>query len=42
MPLSFSLDVGALPLGQYDCQITVLDPSGQKTSYWRAPIMLVQ
>ena len=27
--------------GQYDCQITVLDPSGHKAAFWRAPVKLV-
>ncbi len=41
MPLSFDLGVDNLPRGQYDCQITVLDPSTQKAAFWRAPILLV-
>jgi VWFA-related protein len=40
-PMSFSLGVNGLPSGQYDCQVTVLDPSSGKASFWRAPIMLV-
>jgi VWFA-related protein len=42
MPLSFSLGVNGLPPGEYDCQVTVLDPATQKASFWRAPIVLVQ
>jgi VWFA-related protein len=42
MPLTFSLGVNQLPPGQYDCQVTVIDPTTQKTSFWRAPILLVQ
>ncbi len=42
MPLSFSLGVNGLPPGEYDCQVTVLDPSTQKASFWRAPIVLVE
>jgi VWFA-related protein len=41
MPLSFDLGVDKLPRGQYDCQITVIDPSAQKTAFWRTPILLV-
>jgi VWFA-related protein len=41
MPLSFNLGVNGLPPGDYDCQVTVLDPSTQKTTFWRAPILLV-
>ncbi|HTW62036.1 MAG TPA: VWA domain-containing protein [Terracidiphilus sp.] len=42
MPLSFSLGVHGLPPGEYDCQVTILDPSTQKASFWRAPIVLVE
>jgi VWFA-related protein len=42
MPLSFDFGVDALPRGQYDCQVTILDPSAQKAGFWRAPILLVQ
>ena len=31
-----------LPPGKYDCQVTVLDPPGQKGTFWQAPIMVVQ
>lgn len=41
MPLTFSLGVNALSPGEYDCQVTVLDPSTQKATFWRAPIVLV-
>ena len=41
MPLSFSIPVDQLPLGKYDCQVTVLDPAEQKGAFWRAPVMLV-
>jgi VWFA-related protein len=41
-PLSFSVALDRLPPGTYDCQVTVLDPSTQKSNYWRAPILLVQ
>jgi len=41
VPLRFSLAVDALPPGQYDCQVTVLDPTGQKAAFWQAPIMLI-
>ena len=41
MTLNFDLGVDSLPRGQYDCQVTVLDPSTQKAAFWRAPILLV-
>jgi VWFA-related protein len=42
LPFSFDIDTDALPRGQYDCQVTVLDPAAQKTAFWRAPIMLAK
>ena len=27
--------------GRYDCQVTVLEPTGQKVAFWQAPIALV-
>jgi VWFA-related protein len=40
-PLSFTVDLGQLAPGKYDCQVTVLDPTGGKGAFWQAPIMLV-
>lgn len=42
MALNFDLGVDRLPRGQYDCQVTILDPSTQKAAFWRAPLMLVE
>jgi VWFA-related protein len=42
MPLNFSIGLKDLAPGEYDCQVTVLDPTGQKTMFWRAPVMVVQ
>jgi VWFA-related protein len=41
MPLSFNVPLSQLPPGEYVCQVTVLDPSGQKATFWRAPVRLV-
>jgi hypothetical protein len=41
VPLRFSLPLEAFPTGRYDCQVTVLDPTGQKVAFWRAPVVLV-
>jgi VWFA-related protein len=41
MPLRFSIGLNPLPPGDYDCQVTVLDPTGQKNAFWQAPITLV-
>ena len=41
VPLSFSLDFPQLPPGQYDCQVTVVDPTESKSTFWQSQIMLV-
>jgi VWFA-related protein len=41
MPLRFSIALRELPPGQYDCQVTVLNPAGQKAAFWQAPVLLV-
>jgi hypothetical protein len=41
-PINFTVDLSGLAPGKYDCQVTVLDPSGGKGAFWHAPIMLVQ
>jgi VWFA-related protein len=41
VPLRFSVPLGEMETGRYDCQVTVLDPASQKAAFWRAPIALV-
>jgi VWFA-related protein len=41
MPIQFSVALANLPPGKYDCQVTVLDPTGQKAAFWQAPIVVV-
>jgi VWFA-related protein len=41
LPLRFTVDLEPLPPGEYECQITVLDPTGQKSAFWKAPITVV-
>jgi VWFA-related protein len=41
MPLNFAITLNQLPPGDYTCQVTVLDPTGQKATFWRAPVVLV-
>jgi len=41
VPLRFSLSLSKLQPGEYTCQVSVLDPNGQKVAFWQAPIMLV-
>jgi VWFA-related protein len=42
IPLRFDLSLSQLPPGAYTCQVTVLDPAGQKAAFWQAPIVVVQ
>jgi hypothetical protein len=42
MPIKMAVPLDALKPGQYDCQISVLDSTGQKAAFWRAPIAVVQ
>jgi VWFA-related protein len=42
VPLRFSLSLGHLPPGRYNCQVTVVDPAAQKAAFWQAPVVLVQ
>ncbi len=41
VPLRFSMSLEKLPPGQYDCQVTVLDPTAQRVAFWEAPIVLI-
>jgi hypothetical protein len=39
-PFSFKVGLQDLTPGEYECQISVLDPSGNRVAFWVAPIML--
>jgi VWFA-related protein len=41
VPLKFDLSLSKLMPGEYNCQVTVLDPTGQKAAFWQAPVMLI-
>lgn len=41
MPLSFNLGLNSLAPGKYQCQVTILDPTAKKASFWLAPIELM-
>ena len=41
VPLRFSVPLADFQPGRYDCQVTVLDPEGQKAAFWQAPIVVV-
>jgi VWFA-related protein len=40
--IRFSFPLEGVSPGRYDCQVTVLDPSGRKVAFWRAPVLLVR
>jgi hypothetical protein len=40
-PLRFTLPLDRLLPGDYTCQITVADPTGEKATFWQAPIVIV-
>ena len=42
MPLKFAFSMQKLPPGEYLCQVTVIDPTGEKAAFWQAPVMLAQ
>ncbi|HEX4006392.1 MAG TPA: VWA domain-containing protein [Acidobacteriaceae bacterium] len=41
MPLAFTIPLGGLEPGSYDCQVTVLNPTGGKAAFWQAPVMVL-
>jgi VWFA-related protein len=41
VPLRFRVALTTLPLGPYDCQVTVLDPTAQKATFRQIPIVVV-
>lgn len=41
-PLNFNLSAAKLKPGEYECQVTVLDPATSKAAFWRAPIVIAQ
>ena len=42
MPLKFSFPLQKIPPGEYLCQVTVLDPMGEKAAFWQGQVMLAQ
>ena len=41
MPLRFNIGLGSLSPGEYQCQVTVLNPTEKKSNFWQAPITIV-
>jgi hypothetical protein len=42
MPLKFDLSLVNLVPGEYNCQVVITDPLGQKAAFWHAPVVLIQ
>lgn len=41
VPLKFEVPLGKLAPGEYQCQVSVLDPAGHRAGFWQGPVMLV-
>jgi VWFA-related protein len=41
IPLRFTVSLDDFAPGTYECQVSVLDPTGAKASFWRAPIVVI-
>ncbi len=41
VPIRLAVPAGQLTPGQYDCQVTVLDPAGNRAAFWRASIDVI-
>ena len=41
VPIRLSIPLNKLPPGRYDCQVAVIEPTGEKVAFWQAPIAIV-
>jgi beta-lactamase regulating signal transducer with metallopeptidase domain len=41
VPFRFAVPLSRLEPGNYECEVIVLDPEGQKVTSWRAPVVIV-
>jgi hypothetical protein len=41
LPVTLRVPLSTLPVGAYDCEVTILDPATQKSAAWRSPINVV-
>ena len=39
--LQFTISLEGFPTGRYDCQVSVLDPTSAKATFWRTPIVII-
>jgi len=42
MPIKINFPLESLATGEYNLQVTVLNPSSQKAAFWQAPVMIVR
>ena len=41
VPLLFALPLQEISVGRYEVQVSVLDPTGARVAFWRAPLLVV-
>jgi hypothetical protein len=41
VPIRLSIPLDGLDTGRYECQVTVLEPTGRRAAFWQAPIAVV-
>jgi hypothetical protein len=41
-PVLMEIPLEGLPAGKYECQVTVLDPMGERAAFWQAPLVVVR
>lgn len=41
VPVRFNVSLDSFSPGRYECQVSVLDPTAQKATFWRAPIVVI-
>jgi hypothetical protein len=42
VPVRLTVPLGSLPIGRYDCQVSLLSPGSEKVAFSRTPIVIVQ
>jgi hypothetical protein len=41
VPIKLAIPLGDLVPGEYLCQVTILETTGQKAAFWQSPILVV-
>src|SRR5207245_701855 len=41
VPVKFNIPLNGLLPGEYRCQVSILDPNGDKATFWQAQILLL-